>query len=109
MKYLHVIHLLNQWQSALTEKGMKSLIKKAVDKEETSREVSNANKDSKEKKGKPVKRRFTVTESLASIQEEMKKENETRMQTMEEMHKEKMQHFDRLLNNLYERDLSAEK
>jgi hypothetical protein len=38
----------------------------------------------------------------------MKKENETRMKTMEEMHKEKMQRFDRLLD-LYERDLSAEK
>ena len=36
----------------------------------------------------------------------MKKENETRMQKMEEMHKEKMQRFDRLLN-LYERDLPA--
>lgn len=89
-------------------KGYKAIDKKAIDEEETSREVSIANKDSKEKKRRPVKRRFSVTESLASIQEEMKKENETRMQKMEEMHKEKMQRFDRLLN-LYERDLSAEK
>ena len=70
--------------------------------------ISIANKDSKEKKQRLVKRRFSVTESLASIQEEMKKENETRMQKMEEMHEEKMQRFDRLLN-LYERDLSAER
>ena len=89
-------------------KGYKAIAKKAIDEEETSGEVSIANKDSKEKKRRPVKRRFSVTESLASIQEEMKKENETRMQKMEEMHKEKMQRFNRLLN-LYERDLSAEK
>ena len=74
-------------------KGYKAIDKKAIDEEETSREVSIANKDSKEMKRRPVKRRFSVTESLASIQEEMKKENETRMQKMEEMHKEKMQHL----------------
>ncbi len=38
----------------------------------------------------------------------MKKENETKMKKIEEMHKEKMRRFDRLLY-LYERDLSAEK
>ena len=89
-------------------KGYTAVDKKAVGEEETSGEVGIAYKDSKQKKQKPVKRRFSVNESLASMQEEMKKENETRMQKMEEMHKEKMERFDRLLN-LYERDLSAEK
>ncbi len=28
MKYLHVIRLLNQWQNALTEKGIKLLMSK---------------------------------------------------------------------------------
>jgi hypothetical protein len=93
-------------------KGYKAVDKKAVDEEEEKDSSpglrSTANKDSKQRKQKPPKRRFSVTESLTSIQEEMKKENETRMKTMEEMHKEKMQRFDRLLD-LYERDLSAEK
>ena len=78
-------------------KGYKAIDKKAIDEEDTSREVSIANKDSKEKKRKPVKRRFSVTESLATIKKEMKKGNQTRMQKIEEMHKEKMHRFDRLL------------
>lgn len=98
-------------------KGYKVVDKKLVDEEETAGENCSipelrpngmANKDSEQKRRKPAKRRFSVTESLTSIQEEMRKDNETRIQKMEEMHKEKMQRFDRLLN-LYERDLSAEK
>ncbi|CAB4020754.1 Hypothetical predicted protein [Paramuricea clavata] len=93
-------------------KGYKVVDKEAPDKEGTSEENSHspidkgiAIKDGDLKKGKPAKRRFSVTESLISIQDEMKKENEKRMEKMEEMHKEKMQRFDHLLN-LYERDLS---
>ena len=54
-----------------------------------------------------MKRRFSVTESLAYIQEQIEEESETRMGKMNQMHKEKLQRFDRLLK-LYERDLSAE-
>ncbi len=54
------------------------------------RSTGIANIDSKKKKQTTPKRRFSVTESLTSIQEEMKKENETRMNKMEEMHNEKM-------------------
>lgn len=85
---------------------------KAVDNEETAAEnihsiddMCTPQKTSDQKKGKPEKRRFSVTESLANIREDLKKENEQKIQKMEEMHKEKMQRFDRLLN-LYERDLS---
>ncbi len=77
MKYLHVIHLLNQWQN--NRKGYKAVDKKAVDEEEEKcgspglRSTGITNIDSKQKKQKPLKRRLSVTESLTSIQEEMKK------------------------------------
>ncbi len=66
-------------------KGYKAVDKKAVDEEEEKCSSPGlwfsgiANKDSKQKKQKPPKRRFSVTESLTSIQEEMINENETRM------------------------------
>ena len=63
---------------------------KAVDEEEEKcsspglRSTGIANKDSKQKKQNPPKRRFNVTESLTNIQEEMKKENQTKMKKMED-------------------------
>ena len=85
---------------------------KALDKEETAAENPHSpddkcstQKDADKKKGKLAKRRLSVTESLDNIQD--LKENEKKMQKMEEMHKEKMYRFDRLLN-LYERDLSLQ-
>ncbi len=111
---LNEIFACNPFVEPVAECSNTKGYKKAVDEEEEKcsspglRSTGIANIDSKQKKQKPPKRRFSVTESLTSIQEEMKKENETRMKKMEEMHKEKMQRFDRLLD-LYERDLSAEK
>lgn len=53
------------------------------------------------------KKKWSIGESLTKAQDDLKQENREKMLKMEEMHREKMERFDRLLN-LYEKDLSMQ-